>query len=103
MAVINPADKSRFGEDSTSLVYENALRTAREVGVELEVGDGFLKIGSFWARFSGDRVETPHGVFPTSAWQWEALKVLLLNFFVNHRREPDLEGLRALLFAVGLE
>ncbi|MEZ0320032.1 MAG: hypothetical protein ABWK05_08600, partial [Pyrobaculum sp.] len=103
VAVINPADKSRFGEDSTSLVYENALRIAKEVGVVLEVGDDFLKIGSFWARFCEDRIETPYGAFPMSAWQWQALKVLLLNFFTNYRKEPDLEELRTLLFAVGLE
>ena len=34
MAVINPADKLRFGEDSTPRIYANVKKAAEEVGLE---------------------------------------------------------------------
>jgi hypothetical protein len=62
VAVINPADKLRFGEDSTPRVYANVKKAAEEAGLELKIaadGSGRRRL-----RRCGD---------PAKTWQWEVL------------------------------
>ena len=102
MAVINPADKLRFGEDSTPRIYANARIAAEEAGLELRIAADEVVVGDFCARHVNGAVETPAGRHPAETWQWEALKALLLNYVANFKKPPDPEALKALLFAVGL-
>ncbi len=102
MAVVNPADKVRFGEDSTPNIYANAKKAAEEAGLALRITPDEVAAGDFYARYADGAVETPAGRFPAEPWQWEALKTLLLNYIANFKKPPDSEALRALLFAAGL-
>ena len=92
MAVINPADKLRFGEDSTPRTYANAKKAAEEAGLELRIAADEVAVGGFYARYVNDTVETPAGRHPAEPWQWEALKTLLLNYVVNFKRPRGPEG-----------
>ncbi len=103
MAVINPADKLRFGEDSTPRIYANAKKAAEEAGLELRMAADEVAVGGFYARYVNGAVETPAGRHPAEPWQWEALKTLLLNYVANFKKPPDPETLKALLFAAGLQ
>jgi hypothetical protein len=102
MAVINPADKTRFGEDSAPHIYANAKKAAEETGLTLEVTPHEAVVGHLRLRYVDGAVETPAGRHPAEPWQWEALKTLLLNYVANFKKPPDPEALKALLFAVGL-
>ncbi len=74
VADINPADKLRFGEDSTPRTYANAKKAAEEAGLELRIAVDEVAVGGFYARYVNDTVETPAGRHPAEPWQWEALK-----------------------------
>mgnify|MGYP006977945042 CR=1 FL=1 len=102
MAVINPADKARFGEDSTQSIYANAKKAAEKAGLQLRVAPDEVAVGDFYARYADGAVETPAGRHPAEPWQWEALKTLLLNYVANFKKPPNPEALRSLLFAAGL-
>ncbi len=102
MAVVNPADKVRFGEDSTPNIHANAKKAAEEAGLTLRITPDEVAAGDFYVRYADGAVETPAGRFPAEPWQWEALKTLLLNYIANFKKPPDPEALRALLFAAGL-
>jgi hypothetical protein len=103
VAVINPADKLRFGEDSTPRIYANAKKAAEEAGLELRIAADEVAVGDFYARYVNGAVETPAGRHPAEPWQWEALKTLLLNYIANFKKPPDPEALKALLFAADLQ
>jgi hypothetical protein len=51
MAVINPADKARFGEDSTLHIYANAKKAAEETGLTLEVTPHEAVVGHLRLRY----------------------------------------------------
>jgi hypothetical protein len=102
VAVINPGDKARFGEDSTALVYRNAEAVARRLGVELVVGGDVLRIGDFEARWAGGRLVVGDFSAEVDVEQWEAFVSLVLNYFVGVGRPPDGAALRDILFAVGV-
>jgi len=103
VAVINPADKLRFGEDSTPRIYANAKKAAEEAGLTLEVTPHEAAVGHLRLRYVDGAVETPAGRHPAEPWQWEALKTLLINYVANFKKPPDPEALKALLFAAGLQ
>jgi hypothetical protein len=94
VAVINPADKLRFGEDSTPRIYANAKKAAEEAGLELRIAADEVAIGGFYARYVNGAVETPAGRYPAETWQWETLKALLLNYVANFKKPPDSRPLR---------
>ncbi|MEM0464035.1 hypothetical protein [Pyrobaculum sp.] len=102
MAVIDPRDKHRFGEDSTSLIYSHASAAAKRLGVELVVQSDYLKIGDFEARRRGNMLEVGAVTAEIDDEQWEAFITLALNHFVNTQQPPDGEALRQFLFAIGI-
>lgn len=101
MAAIDPRDKLRFGEDSTSLILSHASATAKRLGVELVVEGDYLRIGGFEARRRGNRLEAGGIAAEIDDDQWEAFVTLALSHFVNTQKPPDAEALRQLLFAIG--
>jgi len=102
MAVINPVDKARFGENSAPNIHANAKKAAEEAGLTLEITPDEAAVGDLRLRYVDGAVETPAGRHPAEPWQWEALKTLLLNYVANFKKPPNPEALRALLFAAGL-
>jgi len=67
VAVINPADKLRFGEDSTPRIYANARKAAEETSLELKIAADKVAIGGFYARYVNGAVETPRRQTPRRA------------------------------------
>jgi hypothetical protein len=67
VAVINPADKLRFGEDSTPRIYANAKKVAEEAGLELRIAADEVAVGGFYARYVNGAVETPRRQTPRRA------------------------------------
>jgi hypothetical protein len=65
-AVINPADKLRFGEDSTPRIYANVKKAAEEAGLELKIAADEVAVGGFYARYVNGAVETPPADTPPS-------------------------------------
>jgi hypothetical protein len=59
VAVINPADKLRFGEDSTPRIYANVKKAAEEAGLELKIAADEVAVGGYGA------VETPPADTPS--------------------------------------
>ncbi len=99
MSVIDQRDKHRFGEDSTSIVLENAKRKAASLGLRLVVEDDRIEIGDFKAEAIGGELRTPFGSYLVESDEWDLLKGLLLNFFASNGRPPNLREFAEIYFA----
>ena len=99
MAVIDPADKARFGESSVGLLLRNAEAKAKESGVALEVGETVLVVGGLRLEYVGGVVRTPVGDVEASPEEWELVRLNVLAHFVNNGAPPGEWELRQLLFA----
>jgi len=103
VAVINPADKLRFGEDSTPRIYTNVKKAAEEAGLELKIAADEAAVGGFYARYVNGAVETPAGRHPAETWQWEVFENPPPKLRRQLQKAADPEALKAFLFAAGLQ
>jgi hypothetical protein len=88
VAVINPADKLRFGEDSTPRIYANVKKAAEEAGLELKIAADEVAVGGFYARYVNGAVETPPADTPPGLGSGRFLKTLLLSYVANFKKPP---------------